>query len=786
MVENTKNPIRIDLNEFKLYIHLKKIQLTLHFDSPSRRFYLSVIALVVNEMKRLGRITSIPLEKHLSLLVLLNETIGGSTGSSDKERLLPRIYRKWKDALPDLEDAPLFKVLGRRKEYDEGIGRTYPFPEAEKDSWANLFEYQGSEENVRLKLAIDRVGATLDDIVIVYGDSLNGDAWERFLSNLKEKEGKNLPETEAIQSPLEVPESRISPIEKQKIIWQGRRRWAVLVALIVVIAAAATLATWKLYLKPTPGKRASVEKMAFPIPGKPSIAVLPFVNMSEDPKQEYFSDGMTEDLITDLSKISGLLVIARNSTFPYKGKRVKVKQVAEELGVRYVLEGSVRRAGVEIRINAQLVDALSGHHLWAERYDGKMDRIFALQDQITQKIVSALAVKLTGSEKEQVSQRGTDNIAAYDVYLEGTDHLHRFTADGFLKAAAFFKKAIELDPNYGQAYAALASVHMQATSYSAFLPGVLPGLKMSWPEARLRAAEYTRMAMKKPTALAYAVSSGNYLCRRQHKEAISEVERGLALDPNSPGCHAAMGYALTYTGRPKEGIEYFNKWIRLDPRDRYTYLYACSFAHFCMGEIAEAAKLLEQALRFNPEVQAGTMALLAACYSLLGRDQDARAIIDRRRKNPNAGATVADTMFVIPFKDRAVADRLAEGLIKAGLPPGKIAGGYFPAFKENQLTGEEIKRLNWGRTITGIGRDGQHWWVDIKKNGELTLRAGEQFSDTGKKRIDGDMECIQFQKLNWGLEYCLTIFRNPRGTYEGKDEYFECSDVGFTTWSVVR
>ena len=170
----------------------------------------------------------------------------------------------------------------------------------------------------------------------------------------------------------------------------------------------AAVAIWRLYSRPTlpPREVASKEKMAFPLPDKPSIAVLPFVNMSDDPKQEYFSDGMTEDLITDLSKISGLLVIARNSTFTYKGKPVKVKQVAEELGVRYVLEGSVRRAGDEIRINAQLIDAMTGHHLWAERYDGKIDRIFALQDQINQKIVSALAVKLTGCEKELVGPEG--------------------------------------------------------------------------------------------------------------------------------------------------------------------------------------------------------------------------------------------------------------------------------------------------------------------------------------------------------------------------------------------
>src|SRR5512139_1954335 len=223
MVENTKNPIRIDLNEFKLHIHLKnRIQLTLYFNSPSRQFYLSVIALVVDEMKRLGRVTSIPLEGHLDLLVLLNETIGESAGSSDKENLLPRIYRKWKDTLPDLENAHLFKILGRRKEYDEGMGRTYPFAEVEKDNWANLFDYQGSEENVRLKFAVDRVGATLDDIVILYEDLLNGEAWEKFILNLQGRKVEHLPEAEAIQSVGEVPESLQSPMERQKTPWQSR------------------------------------------------------------------------------------------------------------------------------------------------------------------------------------------------------------------------------------------------------------------------------------------------------------------------------------------------------------------------------------------------------------------------------------------------------------------------------------------------------------------------------------------------------------------------------------
>ena len=596
---------------------------------------------------------------------------------------------------------------------------------------------------------------------------------------------------------LEAAPSKV--IREKKPVGKGLSKAALAIAIIAVVVIAGAVTLYQFVLRPSPSKTevASKEKMAFPLPDKPSIAVLPFVNLSGDKEQEYFSDGMTEDLITDLSKISGLLVIARNSTFTYKGKPVKVKQVAEELGVRYVLEGSVRRAGDEIRINAQLIDAMTGHHLWAERYDGTMNKIFALQDKITQKIVSALEVKLTGGEKEQVGQKGTDNIAAYNALLEGWDHFLRYTPDGSAKAAAFFKKAIELDPNYGQAYVALAQVYYQATLFTA----LLSGHKMSWIEARLRLREYTQMAMKKPTSSAYELSALLYLSRRQHKEAISELERGLALDPNSPGCHFNMGRTLYLAGRPKEGIEYLNKKMRLDPRNPFVYLVALSWAHFCMGEFAEAATFMEQALRLNPE--GGSEISLAAIYGALGRDQDARAMLEIRRKKSRAAPDVSIPMFGLPFRDRAIGDRFAQGLLKAGLAPAKISGGYFPAFKENQLTGEEIKSLLLGSRITGIDQDGQQWWVDRKKNGEFTWRgpalkdpytqkiisaptlAGPN-SDRGKSRIEGDMICHQFQKSYWGLEFCGTVFRNPRGTNESKDEYFFCNDIGFTPFSLLR
>ncbi|MEJ2731618.1 MAG: hypothetical protein P8185_24425 [Deltaproteobacteria bacterium] len=199
MQETSQKRMRIDLNRFKLHIDLDAAaELTLHFNSASRRFYLSVIALLVMEMKKQGKLFSVPLAKHLELLALLNETVGGSVGASTRESLLPRIYRKWKSALPDIENAPLFKIVGRNKYYDDGAAKTYRLDEAEKDSWANLFEYKGSEENIRLRFSIDALGAGLDDVVLTYGDSSDAAAWEKFIDDLKkEREAAAIPQAAA-------------------------------------------------------------------------------------------------------------------------------------------------------------------------------------------------------------------------------------------------------------------------------------------------------------------------------------------------------------------------------------------------------------------------------------------------------------------------------------------------------------------------------------------------------------------------------------------------------------
>jgi len=291
---------------------------------------------------------------------------------------------------------------------------------------------------------------------------------------------------------------------------------------------------------------------------KPSIAVLPFANMSDDPKQEYFSDGMAEDLMTDLSKISGLLVISRNSSFAYKGKSVEAKQIAEKLGVRYLLEGSVRKAGEQIRINAQLIDATSNHHLWAERYDGKMDNIFGLQDKITKKIVAALEVKLAKAEQKQLTSRETSNIAAYDAFLKGMDYLNRQSRSA--KTLSYFEKAIKLDPNYSRAYAGLASAYDDASWLNLY-----GRLGLSFQETRLWMHHYLQLAMKNPTSLASVLNAYIICLERRYEEAITEIERAITLNPNDARSNWNMARALTAGGRPEEAIEYAKMAFRIDP-----------------------------------------------------------------------------------------------------------------------------------------------------------------------------------------------------------------------------
>ena len=271
---------------------------------------------------------------------------------------------------------------------------------------------------------------------------------------------------------------------------------------------------------------------------------------------------MTEDLMTDLSKISGLLVISRNSAFAYKGKSIEAKRIAENLGVKYLLEGSVRKAGEQVRINAQLIDAITDQHLWAERYDGKMDNIFGLQDKITKKIVAALEVKLAKSEQKHIASRETGNIVAYDAFLKGMEYLNRQSRS--TKTLYYFEKAIKLDPNYRRAYAGLARAYDDASWLNLF-----GRLGLSFQETRLWMRHYQQLAMKNPTAFAIVLNAKMFYLERRFEEAIAEIRRAITIDPNDARSYWNMARALTAGGRPDKAIEYAEKAFRIDPGCMY-------------------------------------------------------------------------------------------------------------------------------------------------------------------------------------------------------------------------
>jgi TolB-like protein/lipopolysaccharide biosynthesis regulator YciM len=534
-----------------------------------------------------------------------------------------------------LETAARFKVLDRNliPPYEKGGKYRYDCSDDECDTWANLFGYDESNP-WRFKFAIDLVSLSLNDISVTLGDLRDNSAWQEFVKCLR------------IQPKAVSREKRAVPR------WWKKTAFS-LVAVSIVVAITAVI--WNSYIRPVP-PTAKLE-----LSDKLSIAVLPFVNMSGDPQQEYFSDGITDDLITDLSKISGLFVIARNSTFTYKGKSVKAPQIAKELGVRYVLEGSVRKAGEKFRINAQLIDATTGHHLWAERYDGNLGDIFDLQDRFTQKIASALAVKLTADDESLLARKGTDNIEAYDAYLQGLEHQHRDTRDNLVKAVSSFKRAIELDPEYPEAHAALSLAYQH-------IVGRAWEEDLGWKDARSLAQKHLQIAMKNPTPLAHRMYSRALLYyKHKHEESIAEAERALALNPNDSDNNWSLARALSFSGRHAEAIKLYEKAMRLNPYYPAWYPYHLGVAQYCLERYEDAATSQERAFRVNPNTSAWW---LAAAYAQLGREEEAADVLAKyiKKRKWNYGTPVETTFKYWPFKDPIDLERFADGLLKAGLP----------------------------------------------------------------------------------------------------------------------
>ena len=584
--------IIVDLNHFKLYIRAAPdIEFTLHFNTPSRRFYLSVIALVIHEMKEKGKVISIPLADHYKVLAMLNKTVGNSAGSSEKEQLLYRVYRKWKDALPDLQNAPLFKIVGRKRERNSLTDNMYGFSEKEKDNWANLFEYKGSHGQVRLRFSLDRLGIGLDDAAIIYGVSREEgrfDDWNEFIVKTEGGDGldSNLEPDAAHKLNYQQ-----SPWTTRVGVFVSSNKSLVVVMVGIILFCAAGL-TWKSYLKKDEKVPFFVEEV-FKLPQKPSIAVLPFLNLSNNPENDLICDALTGDIISALSHEHELFVIDRHSSFFYKGKSVTVKKVAEELGVQYVLEGSALKSGERIRINAQVIDSLSGEHIWSERYERSFTDLFDLEDEITLNIMSNLQSELLKSRGTVLKKRETNSLEAWLLYEKGRRFGSSHAKENTYRAKEYYEQALAIDPDFVRPLVGLGWKYWHIGE---------KGYSENPAEALRKAEEIALHAVEKypDNAEPIGLLVGIKMTKREFSEALKLAKQAIEINPNYGESYAILGWVLLANMLPEKSIEQFEIAMRLDPYYPAWYLNVMIRSYVFARRYEEARSAISQQLVRSP------------------------------------------------------------------------------------------------------------------------------------------------------------------------------------------
>ncbi|MGH8709946.1 MAG: adenylate/guanylate cyclase domain-containing protein [Burkholderiales bacterium] len=402
---------------------------------------------------------------------------------------------------------------------------------------------------------------------------------------------------------------------------------------------------------------AAVGEFDLSLPDKPSIAVLPFANISGDPEQEYFADGITEDIITDMACVSGLFVIARNSSFVFKNQAVDIKEVGRRLGVRHVLEGSVRKAGQRVRITAQLIDAETGGHVWAERFDRDLADIFVVQDEVTRRIVDALKVSLTGGEQERRRDRGKVNTEAYDCLIRARSCLLQFKSESNVEARALLERTIAIDPGLAPAYAVLAIVY-----YTNYVNG--------WNNSTADNLEQALVLARKACAIDEHDPASHYALAisltwlRKLDEAESAACRAIELDPNLAIAHGVLGNSMHFSGKHEEAIKSFERALRLDPQSD-VWMHACGRVLFALNRYDEAEAMFKRRLIYRPQSDI-TRAYLASLLGQVGRHEEARQIW-RELIEINPKYTPEHTLRILPYRNRAPLDQFVEGLRKAGL-----------------------------------------------------------------------------------------------------------------------
>lgn len=394
------------------------------------------------------------------------------------------------------------------------------------------------------------------------------------------------------------------------------------------------------------------------LPDKPSIAVLPFQNMSGDSEQEYFSDGITEDIITALSRLRWFFVIARNSTFAYKGKGVDIKRLGQELGVRYVLEGSVRKSGQRVRITGQLIDAITGNHIWAERYDRELSDIFALQDEITTSVTAAIEPKLLAAEGIRTEQRSIADLTAWDLVARALSHFWKLTATESETAITILREAVQRYPDYAPGHNMLA--------FSLLVSG-----HVGWiPDGgeRDKAAYHARKAVELDENDPWAHMAIGYLAFTGHRtdDAVRHFQAAIDLNPNFAAAHGYVGWALVFDGRSEEALRCFDQAMRMSPRDPLNGFFSAgiSAAHYFAGRYSEAVKWGRQAVQLRPGILGGYR-ILCASLALAGDLEEARVVLSQLRQL-HPSVSIAWIERNVPYTSDPM-NKFLEGLRKAGL-----------------------------------------------------------------------------------------------------------------------
>ena len=512
-----------------------------------------------------------------------------------------------------------------------------------------------------------QVAALLEGLAGAGGICISGSAYDQVKGRLKaeyeslgEHRVQNIAEPVRAYRVLRKPEKSIHVFGKTWLMSHLETRLDIIKLIVLAMSVLVGIAgLWNTYFRsvPPPAGVAPVQRVALPLPDKPSIAVLPFENMTGDPKQEYFADGFTEQIITSLSKIPALFVISRNSTFTYKGKPVKVQQVSEELGVRYVLEGSVQKSSSRIRINVQLIDAISGQHVWAESYDRDLKDIFGLQDEVILKITSAMSVNLTAGEQARAWAEGTKSLEAYLKLMQAREYLRNQNRESIALARRLAEETIALDPRYADAYALLGSTHMNDVWAGTSRP----------QDSIAKAIELTQKALSMNGSLAEARSRLGvlYSWSGRYEEGIAEAERGVELDPNSGYANFNLAIVLRYAGKSKEAIPLIQKALRLEPIPPDIYVQNLALVYFQTGDCREAIAACEKSPNRDPD-NLSSHVIRAIVYGSCGKEKEARKeAAEILRINPKFN--VESFTRILPYKNPSDRNRSAQGLRKAGL-----------------------------------------------------------------------------------------------------------------------